>query len=325
MALAFTLEDVLSGRPISVDSALVGISEEEHQRAIEWIRKLRDVEQRNVVGSLATVLSSKQYKAYLTRPIGFAVVAVGSSLYTSNYNDIDILIVPETFDHGKFMQQTSLLRSMGEVLQGDPEGFWTTSLENWQGFNCIFCFEDYEPGNRPGKDEKVHGKQIQMYLLLDKFDFEFPREGKEGDIIYRPGLNAEQLIELNRRNGTCMLMLGRSYVLGNDYSQSIAGSLDIKPSEVIDLYAKVIKDAMSDGDEIIKTIKLIVDSDFQIYILENSVLPATPLKLRKQLRATVIGALKTHFGEDGLGLDRRITNYADALINQKIKKTYKLE
>ena len=320
MALAFKLEDVVNRRPISADSVLVGLNPEEQQIAGDWISRLRAVEGQNVTGSLATVLSMQEFgnSVHPDHKVGFAMVAAGSSLHAPEYGDIDMFMIPETFEHGRFMQSITLLSWMGRLLQGLPTNLQKVLPDTNQGFNCIFCFENYEPGKRLGKDEAVHGKQIQMYLLLDKFDFEFPRQGRQGDIIYRPGLNAEQLIQLNRRNRTHMIPLARSYVLGDDYSKSAAGNLEVTSSETVEIYANAFRH-LSDAKEYIRALESGINRTFDAYFQSDDfVLPPSPLELRKQLQRRVMEAFSERSTE------KLYMNYADALINREVKEQFRI-
>lgn len=323
----FTIRDVLRGENITIDDVLIGSTREEKEKAIGWLCELRDVEIKNVIGSLATLLGVQDYanKIHPENPLGFSMIAVGTSL-TPPYTDIDLFMVPETFEHGKEIQYYGALQKpltrMGEILQG------RTLNEDWEGFNCLFSFCDYERGKTLGKDKEKYGSLIQMSLLANKFDFEFPREGREGDIIYRPTLDAEELIELNRRNGTKMAVLLRSYVFAKDYSDTTRGDLKVDSGDVTARYrGDVFLYACDSTGYYIKTLNEVFERTLAEQKKYGGEEVLTPLELRKQLRDRAYSLLeeldKTHRTDKFLCLPFKY--YIDSLINQKVKAQFNIE
>ena len=329
MKLSFGVKEVLEGKRFTIDDVLKGVSEEEIQETSEWINRLRDVEQHNVLGSLATVLALQEYgnSANPDRPIGFAMVATGSSIDSTDYRDIDLFMVPETFEHGRFMQNLILLGHMSDNLRGrsHPDLLRVLGIENpGRGYNCLFSFRDYGAGRKLGADEAVHGKELQMYLLLDKFDFEFPRHGKHGDIIYHPLLNAEQLIELNKRNGTNLAVLARSYVLESDYSQTLSG-LEVNPDDVVDYYRQEIRrmlDGVADADTYLGRLDRLFQ---QTLDMTGSIRKDSSLTRRRMLMNKAF-QLIWEVTDDKVYFDEYVfafKNYINAKINREVKAAFK--
>ena len=183
-------------------------------------------EQQNVV---ATINKTQQMKSQVNelhpdKPIGISLVVAGSSIISRDYEDVDLFMIPETYDNGKFMQGLLLMK-----------GFTAELAKS----NCLFRHNgDYKRGETLGNDPKEFGRSLTMYLMIDKFDFEFQR--KEGGILYTPTLDSEHIIELNRRRGTNMRVLSRNYVFGRDYSNVQDSDLEVPPEKLIDFYGKKV-------------------------------------------------------------------------------------
>lgn len=340
MGLSFDIKDVLGGKKFTLDDVLAGISKEERHSTEKWLEKLRDVERQNVVGSLATVLALQQVgnNSYPERPVGFAMVAAGSSINSSRYNDIDLFMVPETFEHGRVMQNIVLLNHIANYLAGmphylrsgyplgGPSDLTIKAGKNGllKGFNCLFRFkDDYEPGTKLGNDEKAYGKELQMYLLLDKFDFEFQRTGKQKDIIYRPLLNAEQIIELNKRSETNMRVLGRSYVLGTDYPTTTLADLAVDPNKVVEYYGQQIRIML---DNVADKYLGRLDRLFQLSLdMARGIRGDSALAHRKMLMERMF-PLIDDVTDNQVYFEKHVSafkNYINAKINGEVKAAFK--
>lgn len=216
-----TLEDVINN-----------LTPEEVRLANQWFGNLGEKEQQNVAATIKKTqeMQSKVNELHPDKPIGISLVVAGSSIISRDYEDVDLFMIPETYDNGKFMQGLLLMRGLTAELAKS---------------NCLFRHTGgYKRGETLGNDPKEFGRPLTMYLMVDKFDFEFQR--KEGDILYMPTLDSEHIIELNRRNGTNMRVLSRNYVFGRDYSNVQDSDLEVPPEKLIDFYGKQVEQGKRD-------------------------------------------------------------------------------
>ena len=211
----------------TLEAVINNITPEEVRLANQWFDNLGEKEQHNVVATIEKTqqMQSKVNDLHPDKPIGISLVVAGSSIISRDYEDVDLFMIPETYDNGKFMQGLLLMRGLTAELAKS---------------NCLFRHNgDYKRGETLGNDPKEFGKPLTMHLMVDKFDFEFQR--KEGDILYTPTLDSEHIIELNRRRGTNMRVLSRNYVFGRDYTNVQDSDLEVPPERLIDFYSKKVE------------------------------------------------------------------------------------
>ncbi len=298
MSVPFTIEDLLKGK-VPKENILVGLNQYETEIATSWFNRLRDVETRNVLGVIGTTQLIIDANNDPLESFGMAIVAAGSSTYEMIYSDIDLFLIPETYSNGALLEHSGLLTTIGNFVQGIPS-YFEKGETKWEGLNCVFSFEDYKPGEKTGKNEKAHGKQVQFVFLKDKFDFEFPRDGREGDLTYRQQLSAEQLIELNRRNGTHMVVLARSYVY----------QLAFENPDMASVYKAQLRVRREDIDSILDgLIEPYKGSSF------------TAHALRKAMVSQLPGLLWKKYGDNYQGIPtfEVVMKYCNATINNAIR------
>ena len=320
--------DRLRGEFYTPNDVLINVSEEEKQKAMDWLANLKDIERRNIVGCLGTALDVQEIanNFHPKNPLGFSMIAAGTTL-SPPYSDIDLFMIPETFEHGTKIQYYSNLQKpltmMGEELKGDEVE--SSFKQYWKGFNCIFNFSEYERGKTLEKDEKRYGKLIQMSLLANKFDFEFSRDGREGDIIWRPRLNSEQLIELNKREGTKSVVLLRSYVFDHDYSSSLEGDLSVSADDAVSAYKELVAEYTQRHH--FDHIGLLNQTFKEALAIQETQeeQPTTALGLRKQLSEKSYDLLERTSQDDVYLNATPFRNYVDSLINQHVKAEFKIQ
>lgn len=211
----------------TLEGVINNLTPEESRLANQWFDNLGEKEQQNVV---ATIKKTQQMQSHVNslhpdKPIGISLVVAGSSIISRDYGDVDLFMIPETYDNGKFMQGLLLMKGLTAELAKS---------------NCLFRHNgDYKRGETLGNDPKEFGRPLTMHLMVDKFDFEFQR--KEGDILYTPNLDSEHIIELNKRSGTNLRVLSRNYVFGRDYSNVQDSDLEVLPEKLIDFYGKKVE------------------------------------------------------------------------------------
>lgn len=215
---------------IRLEDVLNNISADEFTLASKWLNHLRDVEQQNVLATLKSVhdFQSNANREHPNKPIGWSLVVAGSSVTSDNYEDIHLFMIPETYENGGLIQKIKFTRGVAIQLEE---------------FNCLFRGESaYKKGETLGMDPAEHGQPLTMYFMHDKPDFELQR--KEGDVLYKPTLDSEHIIELNKRRKTNMRVLSRNYVFGKDYSSIKDSDLEVHPEKIIELYGSQIDKGM---------------------------------------------------------------------------------
>jgi hypothetical protein len=183
-------EDFLAGKKIidnrPIEQLLINLTPDELDGANKWYNALREGEKFNVRGVLTRIQDWQNYtNARNKEPhLGLVMIVAGSSILRPDYADIDLFLIPATYNMGFELSDRFAVNMIAHKLKVN---------------NCIARFDEdtpYQVGEKLGNDEKIHGKQLTCFLLHDKKDFE--RQRKPGDLIYKPNLTAKELVELNR-------------------------------------------------------------------------------------------------------------------------------
>lgn len=161
-----------------------GLSDEELVRVETWEDSLRQQEKLRVED-----ISDGLYTSRATRTWGAALIVAGSSLIKPDYPDIDLFLIPQRFYVGSNFEKE------GDVLREELLEFGCWLNFNWRDEYGNAIADNMYKGTH--HLEQGDGKPITCFLLYEKKGLQHQREGKK-DIIYRPHLSAEELIELNR-------------------------------------------------------------------------------------------------------------------------------